>query len=67
MTLFRLVAAFVLCFVAFPATAQTIAQAAPTAQAVASVTSPVGHAEGRRDAQSAKGGSAMLSAARASR
>ena len=42
MTLFRLAAAFVLCFVAFPATAQTIAQAAPSAQIVASVSSPDG-------------------------
>ena len=42
MTLFRLAAAFVLCFVAFPATAQTIAQVAPSAQSVASATSPSG-------------------------
>ncbi len=67
MTLFRLLAAFVLCFVAVPAAAQTIAQAVPTAQSVASVDLAVGHAQGRCDAQSAKGGSAMRSAARASR
>ena len=42
MTLFRLAAAFVLWFVAFPATAQTIAQAAPSEQVVASVSSPEG-------------------------
>ena len=42
MSLFRLAAAFVLCLIAFPAAAQTIAQAAPTAQSVASVSSPSG-------------------------
>jgi alpha-glucosidase len=42
MTLFRLAAAFVLCFIAVPAAAQTIAQAAPTNQTVASVRSPSG-------------------------
>ena len=38
MTLFRLAAAFVLCFIAVPAAAQTVAQAAPTT--AISVTSP---------------------------
>ena len=42
MTLFRLAAAFVLCFIAIPAAAQTVAQAAPTNQVVASASSPSG-------------------------
>ena len=42
MTLYRLFAAFVLSFIAIPAAAQTIAQAAPTSQIVASSTSPSG-------------------------
>ena len=42
MTLYRLLAAFVLSLVSIPAAAQTIAQAAPTAQVVASATSPSG-------------------------
>ena len=42
MTLFRLAAAFVLCFIAVPVAAQTVAQAAPTNQIVASVSSPSG-------------------------
>ena len=42
MTLYRLLAAFVLSLVSIPAAAQTIAQAAPIAQVVASATSPSG-------------------------
>ena len=42
MTLFRLLAAFVFAFITVPAAAQTIAQAAPTTQALASASSPSG-------------------------
>ena len=42
MTLFRLLAAFVFAFITVPAAAQTIAQAAPMTQAVASASSPSG-------------------------
>ncbi len=42
MTLYRLLAAFVLAFITVPAAAQTIAQAAPTTQTVASASSPSG-------------------------
>ena len=42
MTLYRLLAAFVLAFITVPAAAQTIAQAAPTTQGVASTSSPSG-------------------------
>lgn len=42
MTLFRVVAAFVLCLIAVPAAAQDVAQAAAGSQVVASVKSPAG-------------------------
>ena len=42
MTLSRLATAFVLCFIAVPAVAQTVAQAAPTTKTVASTSSPSG-------------------------
>jgi alpha-glucosidase len=42
MTLYRLLAAFVFAFITVPATAQTIAQAAPTTQTVATASSPSG-------------------------
>jgi len=42
MTLFRVLAAFVLCLIAIPAAAQDVAQAAAGSQVVASVKSPAG-------------------------